>query len=287
MFQTDTLTIVGPGLLGTSVALGLKARGFTGRILGVGRKPETLQAAEATGAYDQVTSDLPEAIRQAGVVLIAVPLSGFKAVFEQIAAHGQPGLVVTDVGSTKASVIADARVYLSDLSRVIGAHPMAGREQAGPQAGLPDLFVGKPCVMTVGPADDPQAVALVESLWQTLGMWLIRMTPAEHDQKVAVISHLPHLAAVMLVQVAQKMGGLEVASTGFEGATRLASSNPPMRADILEANGDCVRQALQAFRAACDEIERLVQEGDHQAIVRYLESVRDGRDQWLNDKNGS
>ncbi|XAL99365.1 prephenate dehydrogenase [Phycisphaeraceae bacterium D3-23] len=285
-FHTETLVIVGPGLLGTSVALGLRERGFAGRIVGVGRRPETLAQAEQTGGYDEMTADLPGAIARASLVLIAVPLSGFRAVFQQIAAHGQPGLIITDVGSTKASVIADARAHLSDLTRVIGAHPMAGAETQGPAGARPDLFMGRPCVMTVASTDDLEAVATVESLWQTLGMRLLRMTPEEHDDQVAVVSHMPHLASVMLMMVAEKLGGLGVASSGFRDTTRLASSNPPMRADIIEANRASIRNALSAFRVACDDMDRLLEAGDHDAITRMLERVKSARERWLDSAGG-
>ena len=280
-FSTESLVIVGPGLLGTSVALGLRKRGFTGRITGVGRRAETLSQAEETGGYDALTTDLAGTIAGASVVLIAVPLSGFRAVFEQIAAHGQPGLIVTDVGSTKASVIADARAHLSDLSRVIGAHPMAGAETSGPSGADADLFVDRPCVLTVADSDDPEAIRVVESLWKGLGMRLLRMSPQEHDEQVAVVSHMPHLASVMLMMVAEQQGGLGVASSGFRDTTRLASSNPPMRADILDANRPSIRKALAAFRVACDEMDRLLESGDRQAITRVLERVRNARQDWL------
>lgn len=280
-FQTETLVIVGPGLLGTSVALGLKTRGFSGHLIGVGRRPETLAQAEATGGYDELTDDLPGAIRGASMVLIAVPLSRFRAVFEQIAAHGRPGLIVTDVGSTKASVIADARAHLTDLTRVIGAHPMAGSETQGPAGARADLFVDRPCVMTVAETDDPEAVSAVESLWRSLGMRLLRMTPEEHDDQVAVVSHMPHLASVMLMMVAEKLGGLEVASSGFRDTTRLASSNPPMRADIMEANRASIRNALAAFRVACDDVDRLLEQGDREAVLTLLERVRSARELWI------
>lgn len=280
-FSTESLLIVGPGLLGTSVALGLRKRGFAGRITGVGRRLETLAQAEATGGYDALTTDLPGAIAGASMVLIAVPLSGFRAVFEQIAAHGPQGLIVTDVGSTKASVIADARAHLTDLSRVIGAHPMAGAETSGPSGADADLFVGRPCVLTVADSDAPAAVCAVESLWRTLGMRLLRMTPEQHDEQVAVVSHMPHLASVMLMMVAEKLGGLGVASSGFRDTTRLASSNPPMRADILDANRESVRKALAAFRVACDEMDRLLESGESRDITQVLERVHNARQAWL------
>lgn len=285
LFHTDQLTIIGPGLLGSSVALGLRQRGFSGKIAALARRQATLDLAQATGVYDHLTTDPAEAIGPATLVLIAVPLGGFRAVFTQIAKYGRPDLIITDVGSTKASVIEDARATLPDLSRVIGAHPMAGSEQAGPDAAQADLFVGKPCVMTVAPGDAPEAVALVESLWTALGANLLRMTPAEHDRRVALVSHLPHLAAVMLMDIASEHGGLDLASTGFHGATRLASSNPPMRADILQANRDEVRKAIAAMRRAYDQLDQMLADNDRAAIESLLTRAQADRAAWLTERD--
>lgn len=281
-FHTDELVIIGPGMLGTSIALGLKQRGFTGRITALGRSQATLSQAEQTGAYDAVTDDPAIALGKATLAVVAVPLSGFRNVFAQIAKHASTELVITDVGSTKASVIADAKAELSDLSQVIGAHPMAGSEKAGPTAADAGLFVGKPCVLTLSDGDDPQAVELVKRLWQTLGMSILTMTPKEHDEQVAVVSHLPHLAAVMLVQVAEQLGGLDLASTGYRDTTRLASSNPPMRADILLANKDAVREALNTLGDRCEAICGLLDTGDWESVRAVLQGACDARDAWIN-----
>ena len=280
-FHTDRLVIIGPGLLGTSIAMGLKQRGFSGAITALGRSQVTLDHASQTGVYERCTDDPAEALTDATLAVIAVPLSGFRAVFAQIAEYADPGLVITDVGSTKASVIADARACLDDLSRVIGAHPMAGSEKSGPTAANPDLFVGKPCILTVTEQDDPDAVSQVTSIWRTLGMSILTMTPKEHDEKVAVVSHLPHLAAVMLVRVAEQMGGLDLASTGYRDTTRLASSNPPMRADILRANRDAVRDAVAALREQCDRVDQLLACADRDQIVDLLEHAARSREHWI------
>lgn len=280
-FHTDRLVIIGPGMLGTSLALALRKRGFRGELIALGRRKPTLDQAAKTGAYDTVTDDPARALAGATLAVIAVPLSGFRAVFEQIAEHGGDALVVTDVGSTKASVIADARAALPDTSRVIGAHPMAGSEQAGPTAGDAELFVDKPCILTLSDNDDPEAVQLVTALWRTLGMSILTMTPQQHDEQVAVVSHLPHLAAVMLVQVAEQLGGLDLASTGYRDTTRLASSNPPMRADILLANREHVSAALQALGEQCNAIQGLLARGDREAILDLLTEAKDHRERWL------
>ncbi|MEO0476895.1 MAG: prephenate dehydrogenase/arogenate dehydrogenase family protein [Planctomycetota bacterium] len=283
-FHTDHLVIIGSGMLGTSVAMGLKQRGFSGKITALCRSEASAEKSLASGAYDQATNDPKAALSDATVAVIAVPLSGFRSVFAQIAEHGPKGLVITDVGSTKASVIADARACLSDLSRVIGAHPMAGSEKSGPLAGDPDLFVGKPCILTLGEADDPEAVAMVRQLWQTLGMLILDMSPTEHDEKAAVVSHLPHLVAVMLVQVAEQMGGLDLASTGYRDTTRLASSNPPMRTDILLANREAVAAALDALIKQLTDFKTLLTDSDGPVILATLESAQEARERWLNEQ---
>lgn len=283
-FHTDRLVIIGPGLLGTSIAMGLKKRGFAGHITALGRSRDTLDQARATGAYDDVTDDPAKALAQATLAVIAVPLSGFRAVFAQLAEHGRPGLTITDVGSTKASVIEDAKASFDDLSRIIGAHPMAGSEKAGPTAGDADLFVGKPCILTLAGSEQADAVDLVTRMWQTLGMQMMTMTPLEHDRQAAVVSHLPHLAAVMLVQVAEQLGGLGLASTGYRDTTRLASSNPPMRADILLANRQAVIASLDAFGQRVAALRELLTRGDRQAILQSLDDARNARDQWLGER---
>ncbi len=286
-FHTDELLIIGPGMLGTSIALGLKNRGFTGNICALARSTDTLKKASKSGAYSMVTDDPEQALDGATLAVIAVPLSGFRSVFAQIAEFGGPGLIVTDAGSTKASVIADARAGLPDLSRVIGAHPMAGSEKAGPLAGDPDLFAGKPCILTLTDNDDPQAVQVVTAMWRALGMSILTMSPDEHDEKVAVVSHLPHLAAVLLVQAAEELGGLDLASTGYRDTTRLASSNPPMRADILLANRGPVRRALAALIEHAEQLDQLLAAGDRDAILALLSQSRDARDRWLDRKPSS
>lgn len=282
-FHTDRLVVIGPGLLGTSVALGLKQRGFAGQAVALGRSKATLDLAATTGAYDELTDDPAKALAGATLAIIAVPLSGFRAVFAQLAEHGEPGLVITDVGSTKASVIEDAKASFGDLSRIIGAHPMAGSEKAGPSACDPDLFEGKPCILTLGGEEAQDAIDLVTRMWQMLGMSLLTMTPEEHDRQAAVVSHLPHLAAVMLVQIAETMGGLDLASTGYRDTTRLASSNPPMRADILLANRGAVVEALAALTDQADSLRQSLEQGDRDAVLALLEDSKKARERWLAD----
>lgn len=286
--QIDQLTIIGTGLLGTSVGLALKARGFKGHIVGVARRAATHEQARSVGGIDAGTSEIAPAVRESDLVILAVPLGAFDATFTEIAPAAHDRLVLTDVGSTKSSVLAAAARHLpaSLRRRFVGAHPMAGSEQQGPEAADAELFASKPCIITPEPDTDPAALERVEALWTTLGMTLLHMSAAEHDRAVATLSHLPHATAVLLVQVALEQGGWEVGSTGFRDTTRLASSNPPMRADILTANREAILTALSAMRGQLDRLEGLLREGDHERLSALLESSRTARERWLRERWG-
>jgi prephenate dehydrogenase len=280
MMDVSQVTIIGTGLLGASVGLGLKGVGYRGEIVGLGRRPRTLEAARARGAVDRITTDPCEALEADSLAVVAVPLGAFGEMFDWIASTGRP-LIVTDVGSTKAGVLREARQRLAPGQSFVGSHPMAGSERQGPEAADADLCRGKPCVLTVEPDTPERAVAVVRSLWQTLGMRLLTMSADEHDLQVAAISHLPHLASVMLVRVAEQFGGWEIASTGFRDTTRLASSNPPMRLDILEANRAHVVATLNALAAVLDEVRIKVELGQRDALLAMLQATKDRRDAWI------
>jgi len=281
MRGAERVAIVGTGLLGASVGLGLKRRGWAGEVVGIGRTAATLADAERGGAIDRGTSDYA-ALGECDVAVVAVPLGAFDAVFEAMAGHWHDGLVVTDVGSTKRSVGAAARKWLPVPGRCVGSHPMAGKAEAGPSAADGELFVGKPCVICAAEGDEPAAVAKVEAMWEVLGARLLRMTPEAHDAAVASTSHLPHAAAVALVAAADRLGedGWRVASTGFAGATRLASSNPPMRADIMRANADELDKALGVYVEELEALRAVLREGGTAGLVDRLERAKQRRDDW-------
>lgn len=284
MLQVKQVAIIGTGLLGTSIGLALKRAGYAGEIVGVGRRTATLQAAEARGAVDRVSTHYASAMGDGALVIIAVPLGGFEEVFRRIVEADRRNLVITDVGSTKMMVVDAAARMLRSWHQFVGSHPMAGSEQQGPQGARADLFEGRPCIITPTDASAPAAVAMVESLWTTLGMSLLHMTAHEHDRQTAVISHLPHLASVLLVEVAAAMGGWDIASTGFRDTTRLASSNPPMRADIVAANQPQVLASLDALRAHLDTLRDTIARGDRDALLERLEIAKSARDQWAQNQ---
>jgi prephenate dehydrogenase len=280
-FAATQITLIGTGLLGASVGLGLKAAGCTGRIVGVGRRRASVERALQCGAVDAVSEDLAASLADSSLALIAVPLSGFAAVFEQIRPAEHEGLTITDVGSAKQCVADHARKHLAAPQRFVGSHPMAGSEQQGPDAAQADLFAGKPCIICPEPDSDPHAVSQVKKLWQSLDMHLMEMSSAEHDRQTALTSHLPHAAAAMLMQVADQHGGWDVASTGFRDTTRLASSNPPMRSDIMFANREHLVEAISSYRQQLEALSDILQRNDEEALRQLLTKSKTVRDNWI------
>ena len=281
MLQVDQVTIIGTGLLGTSIGLALRAAGFAGRIVGVGRRQATVEKACALGGVDRASTDLAEVLPDSQLAIVCVPLGRFATLLEQIARHDHHGLIITDVGSAKGCVLDAAHRFLPFPERFVGSHPMAGSERQGPDAARADLFQAKPCIITPEPDTALPALRAIESLWSTLGMSVIRMSARQHDRKTAVISHLPHALAVLLVRVATERGGWEIASTGFRDTTRLASSNPPMRVDIMVANRDEIIDAVDGLRDQLHSLRTTLADGDAEALRDLLHGAKSARDAWL------
>lgn len=298
MSQSSRVTIVGTGLLGASLALALKRRGEgeVGEVIGVGRSRQTLDAAMATGGFDAVSTDLASVLPGTSLVVLATPLSGFEAALETIGGWARDmqdagptpqgesagvGLIVTDVGSTKSPPLEAARRWLPAGVRFVGSHPMAGSERRGPEAADAGLFRGRPCIVCREPETDAAAFEAVAGMWRSLGMKVLTMPAEEHDRQTAATSHLPHAAAVMLVHAAEELGGWDVASTGFRDTTRLASSNPPMRRDIMRGNRRALLDALGELRRQIEAVESHIEAADAGDLLDYLDGARERREAWL------
>ncbi|MEO0513714.1 MAG: prephenate dehydrogenase [Planctomycetota bacterium] len=277
------VVIVGTGLLGASVGLGLKAAGFGGEVVGVGRTPATRDAAIAGGGIDRGVLELGDAVGGVEgklIVVVAVPVGKFGEVFRQLAEHQRRGMVVTDVGSTKLSVAADAKRYLKQPQFFVPAHPMAGSERSGPESAVSDLFRGRPCVLCPTGDTDEAAVGVVTEMWETLGAKLFTMTADEHDHQVAAVSHLPHLVAVLLAHTADDMGPLDLASSGFRDTCRLAMSNPEMRRDIVMANRKPIGEVLDRLASRLNELRGMVRKGKDVDLLDLFTDAQVIRSDW-------
>jgi prephenate dehydrogenase len=224
------------------------------------------------GAIDRGTTDLAEAVSGADRVVLCTPVGLFGEVLRGIASGLKHGAVVTDVGSTKASVVSQADEILPPSNPFVGSHPMAGSEKRGIEHARADLYDGALCILTPTPRTDAAALSAVEGLWQQLGMRTCQMSPAEHDRALAEVSHLPHAVAAALVAM-QSPEAMTLAGKGFWDATRIAGGDGGLWRDIFADNAANVRAALAKFRAKLAEFERLLEPAHAEELRAWLDGV--------------
>jgi len=281
--RCNQITIVGTGLLGGSIGLALRYAGFTGKIIGVARSESTRRAALEHHCIDQAGEDPVASVIDSDLIILCTPVGTIPGLFDQLAEHVDPQAVITDVGSTKHSIVQAAHAKLKHPGRFVGSHPMAGSETTGPENARADLFTGKPVIVTPDAHTDADAVEQVETLWRALGMHVTRAGAKEHDQMVAHISHLPHALAVLLVIAAEEGGGLEVASTGFTDTTRIAGGDPELWADIFLDNAEPVVEALDLSMKLTKGLRDVIARGDREHLLKILSQAQRVRQQWLEE----
>lgn len=273
----ERVAIVGVGLLGASLGLALKQRGLVGQVLGIGRRAESLEAALHLHAIDRYSLDLAEAA-EASLVVIATPAALVQEFLDQLRLHLAPGAVVTDVASTKAAICAHAASTWATPRRFVGSHPMAGSEKFGPEHGDPELYTGAVCFVESGPDLDAEAVATVSRLWTSVGATVVPVCPNEHDLFVARTSHLPHVAAAALAEVAGRAGDVRpFIGNGFRDATRIAAGRPEIWRDICLTNREALLAALDEFQQDLTSFRAALAQGDGAALEAFFESGRDAR----------
>jgi len=271
------LSLVGLGLLGGSVAKAARAEGLADEIVAVGRDRERLEPALRDGVVDRVSTHLEEGVAGADFCLLATPVATLSALLPVVWQALPADAVLTDVGSTKASIVGAAeRLGRERPLAFVGSHPMAGSEQSGYRVSRRDLFKGATVILTPTERTDSHAVKRVGAFWEALGGRLVVLDPVTHDRATAAISHLPHLVADALVDAVVRMDPrfFEVAGRGFKDTTRIAASDPMVWREIFQDNRAALTEALGAFRAALDELDQLVAGGDTAAIEQALDRIR-------------
>jgi prephenate dehydrogenase len=270
------LSILGVGLLGGSIGLAVKNLTSGGEVIGYGHRPATLDAAVQSGAIDRGTTSAAEAVNDADLVILCTPVGLFRPLLQEIAGSLKAGAIVTDVGSTKRSVVALAGELLPAGVHFVGSHPMAGSEKRGVAFARADLFTGALCILTPTDRTNPGALAKVENFWSALGMRTKRLSPNDHDRLVSDISHLPHALAASLVAM-QSDEALELAGKGFQDTTRVAAGDAGLWRDILLDNADCVKSSIARLRVQLDELEERLDPKQGQALFDWLQSAADKR----------
>ena len=280
------IAVFGVGLIGGSFALALKRQSAVAEVVGVGRRRETLEQAVRLGLIDRIASDVADAVNGADLILLAAPVAQTGALLEAIAPHLQPGTVMTDAGSTKSDVVAVARAVLGDkIEQFVPGHPIAGREQNGPEAALPDLYVGKKVILTPLPENPSALVENVASAWKQCGAIIHELTAQEHDAVFAAVSHLPHLLAYALVDdVAARPNAerlFQYAASGFRDFTRIAGSSPEMWRDIALANRPALLAELDAYLVQVTEMRDLLDKRDGTALEALFGRAQSARQAWI------
>ncbi len=274
------VAIIGLGLIGSSLAWAMRRDGLATEIVGVARTAETRAKALELGFIDRAEEDPARAVEGAELVVIATPVGACGPVAEAIGPALQPGAIVTDVGSVKQGVIAQIAPHLPANVHFVPAHPVAGTENSGPEAGFAELFEGRWCILTPPPGTDEAAVARVAALWRAAGSLVDRMDPRHHDMVLAITSHLPHLIAYTIVGTATELENhlqqevIKFAASGFRDFTRIAASDPVMWRDIFLANKEAVLEILGRFDEDLTALQRAIRYGDGKALEDWFTRTR-------------
>ena len=271
-----TITIVGPGLIGGSIALGLRDSGFVSHIIGVDSNPAHATRALELGLVDRVLT-LPEAVHQSQIILVATPVDSLTRLLPQVLDLIGNEHVVLDVGSTKQPVLAAVEGHLR-RARFVATHPMAGTEYSGPEAAVRGLFAGKCCVFSDIDKSDADALGICQKLYTSLGMHITSLEGAAHDLHVAYVSHISHIASFALaLTVLEKEKDenriFELASGGFNSTVRLAKSNPDTWVPIFKQNRDHVLDVLDEFINTLSKFRTLLIKKDFETFKELIQQA--------------
>ncbi len=288
--QIQNITILGVGLIGGSLGLALKAKGFQGEITGLGRRMSTLAIACERRAIDHATTDFEVGVRHADLVVIGTPVDLIPAMVQRIGevriSDAGP-LLITDVGSVKGQIVEQIEHLLTAFEyhylHFVGSHPMAGSEKTGVTAAYADLFDGAKCIVTPTDNTHPQALQVIIDLWKFVGSRLYCFSPADHDALIAGASHLPHLIASILTNIVGEIGvdsarALDFAASGFRDTTRIAAGSPEIWTGIFMQNAYSLLPMIDAVIENLTEFKALLKNRDDVEIEHVLTHSKTLRD---------
>lgn len=273
--------IAGAGLIGGSLALAGRRAGLFGSVTGVSRSAATLDAAGELGIIDEAFTDVEKAAEGADLFFAAVPVESIIPLCESAAPYLEPGAVVTDGGSVKARIVELLDAALPSSVRFVGGHPIAGTEKSGPRAAFAELFEDRYTILTPTGKTDPGALAKVKAMWEGVGSKVVEMSPEEHDRALAVISHLPHLAAYALVDTLDRIdadGAIRrFIAGGFKDTTRIAMSDASMWRDIFSMNRNETLKALEEHEKSLAALRGAIEQERFDELEKALERIRRAR----------
>ena len=276
----NRLALIGVGLIGSSIARAARAQGAARSIVATARSPETRRRVAELGFADQVLENNAAAVEGADLVIVCIPVGACGPVAKEIAPHLAAGAIVSDVGSVKGSIVRDMAPHLPKNVNFVPAHPVAGTEYSGPDAGFAELFVNRWCILTPPKGTDPKAVEKLAAFWRLLGANVEVMAPDHHDLVLAITSHLPHLIAYTIVGTADELQTvtrsevLKFSAGGFRDFTRIAASDPTMWRDVFLANKDAVLEMLGRFNEDVSALTKAIRKGDGDALFEHFARTR-------------
>jgi cyclohexadieny/prephenate dehydrogenase len=276
----DRIALIGIGLIGSSIARDIKKYGLAGEVVISSRSADTLKRAEELELGDRYVSSAADAVKDADLVVVSVPVGASAAVAAEIAGSLKPGAIVTDVGSTKASVIAQMQPHMPENVHFIPGHPIAGTERSGPDAGFSGLFSGRWCILTPLEGTDPAALQALKDFWMALGSKIDEMDPLHHDKVLAIVSHLPQIIAYNIVGTADDLETvtesevIKYSASGFRDFTRLAASDPTMWRDVCLHNKDAILEMLARFSEDLAYLQRAIRWGEGDKLFELFTRTR-------------
>jgi len=280
-FFFHKVALIGTGLIGGSIGIALRERRLVEEIIGYDPQPDSSQEAIRRGAIDKKAEMAAEAVRGADLVILAVPVMSTVELLEGLIPHIEPGVLITDVGSTKGSIMAAVEAMLPPDIYFIGGHPMAGSEESGITGADPALLENAIYVLTPGPETPPGVISKLSKMLEEAGAQPLIIDPLIHDRVVASVSHLPHITAAALVQSVAGAGDMELVRTlaagGFRDSTRIALGNPEVWRDICMSNRWALLAALKEFKVSLNTLEKYLTEPNREAVKDYLLQARDYR----------
>ena len=278
------LALIGFGLIGGSIARAAKAQGIVGEIVTTARSEKTRarvsELGQELGIVDHVVATNVEAVRDADLVILCIPVGACGSVAQEIAAHLKPGAIISDVGSVKGTVVKDMAPHLPPNIHFVPAHPIAGTEHSGPDSGFAELFINRWCILTPPDGTDVDAIDRLRAFWTTIGAKVEIMAPDHHDLVLAVTSHLPHLIAYTIVGTADELGKvsssevIKFSASGFRDFTRIAASDPTMWRDVFLANKEAVLEMLGTFNEDLSKLTRAIRRGDGETLFDHFTRTR-------------
>ena len=283
MKKLKKVSVVGMGLLGASVTLSIK-RGFPNtQVVGYSHRGETRQKAQQYGVADQITETLDEAVQNADIVILATPIQTFEDYFVKMASCLKAGAIVTDVGSTKALPHRWASEHLPKGVHYVGSHPIAGSEKRGLEYARDDLLAGAACIITKTTGTHTASVEVLEQFWARLDCTVKVMTPAKHDKIFGMVSHLPHLTAMALVNASSQQD-MQYAGKGFMDTTRVSSGPANVWTDILMTNAATCVTGIDELIAQLELVQKAIQSGDEKQVIKLLEKAAQKRSKMIQYK---